>query len=153
MYWRHRLLGIKFLAYSDHKPLENLNVNTKYDDELRELLIHLSQFNFNVKYMPGKSNLEADCLSRNPVLESHEASSELKITNFIEKKKILANQELCVIEKNNNVTEKDKILYTKCRKKIIISDKFANELVRGRGSFQIWTFGDETDGVNDFFRI
>ncbi|KAK7584083.1 hypothetical protein V9T40_005046 [Parthenolecanium corni] len=78
MYWRHRLLGINFTVYSDHKPLENLNVNTKFDDELRELLLHLSQFNFNVKYMPGKINSEADCLSRNPVLESHEANSELK---------------------------------------------------------------------------
>jgi len=32
-------------------------------------MYYLSQYNLNIKYNPGKSNQEADCLSRNPVLE------------------------------------------------------------------------------------
>lgn len=92
MYWRHHLLPLKFTVYSDHKPLKNLKINTKFDDELRELMLHLSQFEFQIKYLPGISNQEADCLSRNPVLDSQEASSELKVINFIELIDILSDQ-------------------------------------------------------------
>lgn len=38
-YWRYLLLPLTFTVYSDHKPLENLKINTKYDDELRELML------------------------------------------------------------------------------------------------------------------
>lgn len=56
--------------YSDHKPLENLNIKARTDEELGDLTYYLSQFDFNIKYIPGKLNTEAHCLSRNPVLES-----------------------------------------------------------------------------------
>ncbi len=134
MYWRHRLLGIRFTVVSDHKPLENLKINTKFDDELRELMLHLSHFDFNVKYMPGKTNLEADCLSRNPVLESHEALSELKVVNFLELKEILDDQKRAFHElpKDCKVNDKNKIIFVKRgeKSKVIVSDKLAKELIR-----------------------
>lgn len=84
LYWRHKLLGLKFKIFTDHKPLVGKKVNSQYDDELRELLLHISQFDFVIEYKPGKENTEADCLSRNPVLEHDENFPDLKIINFID---------------------------------------------------------------------
>lgn len=133
MYWRHRLLGIKFKVISDHKPLEGLNVNTKYDDELRELLLLLSQFDFTVSYMPGKENTEADCLSRNPVLDSSVTFPELKVINFIQIDEILEDQKKYYDDliKKPNVIVENKVCYSnwKQNKKILISTDFAKTLI------------------------
>lgn len=133
-YWSHRLRGIKFTVYSDHKPLENLKVNTKVDDELRELMLNLSQFEFTIKYIPGPSNAEADCLSRNPVFEHDEISSDLKVVNLIELDNILLDQKKLIIDfsKKFNVVEKDKILFRKYKdtERIIISDNLAIDIIK-----------------------
>lgn len=134
MYWRHLLLPLTFKVFTDHKPLENLKINTKFDDELRELMLHLSQFNFSVTYVPGSSNQEADCLSRNPVLEPHEANSELKVVNFIELKDLILDQEkhFNVISKKINIINKNNVLFCRYRNsdKVIISDEFLKELIK-----------------------
>lgn len=33
-YWQYRLIGRKFTVFSDHKPLENMNIKTRTDEEL-----------------------------------------------------------------------------------------------------------------------
>ena len=66
-YWQHWLMGKEFEVYSDHKPLENLNIKARTDEELGDLTYYLSQQNFKIKCNPGQSNQEADCLGRNPV--------------------------------------------------------------------------------------
>ncbi|GBP76647.1 Transposon Tf2-6 polyprotein [Eumeta japonica] len=75
-YWQHWLMGKEFVVYSDHKPLENLNIKARTDEELGDLMHYLSQYNFKTKYNPGQSNQEADCLSRNPVLEPDENTDD-----------------------------------------------------------------------------
>ncbi|GBP48076.1 hypothetical protein EVAR_85691_1 [Eumeta japonica] len=70
--------------FLDHKPLENLNIKNRTDDELGDMTHYLSQYNFVIKYNPGKCNTEADCLSRNPVYESHENEEDkLKTVNIM----------------------------------------------------------------------
>lgn len=83
-YWQHWLIGRRFEVYSDHKPLENMNIRARMDEELGELTYYLSQYDFQIKSVPGKDNVEADCLSRNPVLEPNENIEEvLKIVNLM----------------------------------------------------------------------
>lgn len=100
------------------------------------MILQISHFNYNVKYLPGKDNLrvEADCLSQNPVLESHEATSELKVVNFNNVNDILEDQKIAFqnFSSELNVINKDNILFTKCKdkNKIIISDEFAKELIK-----------------------
>ena len=72
-----------------YKPLENMNIRARTDEELGELTHYLSQYDFKIIYVPGKNNTEADCLSRNPVLEANLEEEEdlLKTVNLIEKMK------------------------------------------------------------------
>jgi len=93
-YWQYWLIGKSFTVYSDHKPLENMNIRSRTDEELGDLTYYLSQYDFQIKYTPGKNNSEADCLSRNPVLDSNENEKEqLKVVNLIKLDEILADQE------------------------------------------------------------
>jgi len=66
-YWRYWLIGRRFTVVTDHKPLEHLNLKARPDEELGDLALELSQFDFDIIYRPGKDNHEADCLSRSPV--------------------------------------------------------------------------------------
>lgn len=91
-YWQYWLMNKSFTVFSDHKPLENMNIKSRTDEDLGDLTYYLSQYNFKIKYAPGKSNLEADCLSRNLVLEPYENIDEqLKIVNFIKLKDIVTD--------------------------------------------------------------
>ena len=132
-HWSHRLRGIKFKVLSDHKPLENKQINTKFDEELRELLLNLSQFDFDFEYIKGTDNTEADCLSRNPVIEANEPSADLKVVNLIEMKDILKDQQKNILnlEKMYQTLTEDKVIFKKFKnsKKIIVSDDLAKEII------------------------
>jgi hypothetical protein len=54
-----------------------MNIKSRTDEELGDLTHYLSQYDFDVKYSPGRYNLKAACLSRNPVLETYENMDEL----------------------------------------------------------------------------
>jgi len=98
------LIGRYFEIHSDHKPLENINIRARTDEELGDLTHYLSQYDFKVIYVPGKNNTETDCLSRNPVLESNieEEKDLLKTVNFIEIDEIKSDQ------RNNILLQKKK---------------------------------------------
>ncbi|KAK9887597.1 hypothetical protein WA026_023480 [Henosepilachna vigintioctopunctata] len=48
-FWQHWLIGSSFTIYTDHKPLENLNIKNRTDDELGDMIHYLSQYNFVIK--------------------------------------------------------------------------------------------------------
>lgn len=133
-YWQHWLMGKEVTIYSDHKPLEHMNIKARTDEELGDLTYYLSQYNLNIKYNPGKLNQEADCLSRNPVLEPYENTEDfLKIVNLINLADIKNDQ-----HKNPNIQrDKDKLIKkteiyykkTKKREKIVLSEDFSKNLI------------------------
>ena len=134
-YWQFWLIGKSFTVFSDHKPLENLNIRSRTDEDLGDLTYYLSQYDFTVKYAPGKNNLEADCLSRNPVLEAHENKDEiLKLVNLIQLKDIIADQEKNeeLQQKKDRMILKNRIYYKKIKtkEKIILTEKFSKEFIK-----------------------
>lgn len=133
-YWQHWLIGKHFKVFSDHKPLEKMNIKARTDEELGDLTYYLSQFDFEIIYYPGKNNLEADCLSRNPVLEPQEDEDDkVKIVNLIKLEEIVEDQKKNKdIEYNRNKLKfKDNVYYKKAknREKIILSEDFSKKLI------------------------
>ena len=58
------LLGITFIIYTDHKPLIHM-YNMAYNSNIIfKTLEEISEFDFELKYIPGEENLAADLLSR-----------------------------------------------------------------------------------------
>ncbi|KPJ14174.1 Retrotransposable element Tf2 155 kDa protein type 1 [Papilio machaon] len=134
-YWQYWLIGKSFIVYSDHKPLENLNIKSRTDEELGDLTYYLSQFDFKIVYTPGKENTEADCLSRNPVLDENDDSDDrLKLVNMITLNEIVTDQENNLNIQNNksNLILKDRVYYKKIRnrEKIILSENFSKILIK-----------------------
>lgn len=134
-YWQHLLIGRKFIVFSDHKPLENMNIKSRTDEELGDLTYYLSQYDFQIKYSPGRYNIEADCLSRNPVLEANENQYEqLKIVNVITLEDILQDQDKNkkIRWRKDKLIIKNKVYYKKVRnkEKIILSEQLSIQLIK-----------------------
>lgn len=64
--FRSFLYGTAFVLRTDHQPLQYLHKMRLVDSRLARTLEDLSDFDFVIKYVPGKSNQAADFLSRIP---------------------------------------------------------------------------------------
>lgn len=84
-YFHHYLYGSKFTVITDHQALKWLHKVKKPNSRLFKWSLKLSQFDFQIQYRPGKNNVEADALSRNPVLEGFSHENHLKMINLISK--------------------------------------------------------------------
>ena len=66
---RDYLLGNKFTVWTDNNHLLYVMTSAKLDATGQRWVAALSNFDFTVKYKPGKSNAAADALSRKPLTE------------------------------------------------------------------------------------
>ena len=66
--WRHYLEGakLKFEIWTDYKNLQYFMTSQKLNCRQARWALYLSQFNFMLKHIPGKSMGKADGLSRRP---------------------------------------------------------------------------------------
>jgi len=66
--WRHYLEGVKleFEIWTDHKNLQYFMTSQKLNHRQARWALYLSQFNFILKHIPGKSIEKEDRLSRRP---------------------------------------------------------------------------------------
>jgi len=64
--WCVDLLGSPFFIYTDHKTLENFNVQKDLSRHQVRWMEFMSQFNTKIVYIKGDNNTVADALSRFP---------------------------------------------------------------------------------------
>ena len=57
----------KFVVYTDNNPLTYVLTTAKLNATGLRWVADLAEFNFTIKYRPGKENVDADCLSRKPL--------------------------------------------------------------------------------------
>ena len=63
-YFRPYLYGRKFTVKTDHRPLVFLFSMKNPSSKLTRMRLDLEEFDFDVQYVPGKTNFGADALSR-----------------------------------------------------------------------------------------
>ena len=134
-YWQHWLIGRHFTVLSDHKPLESMRVKARTDEILGDLMHYLSQYDFKIIYSPGKHNIEADALSRNPVLESFEDEEEvLKVANIIKKQDIIRDQKENRedIKNTKDLIKKSEIFFKNIKgcQRIVVSQEFGEHIIK-----------------------
>nr|GEZ36372.1 reverse transcriptase domain-containing protein [Tanacetum cinerariifolium] len=62
--WRHYLYGTKCTVFTDHKSLQNILDQKELNMRQHRWLELLSDYDFEIRYHPGKANVVADTLSR-----------------------------------------------------------------------------------------
>lgn len=169
-YWRFWLIGRHFKVITDHKPLQNLNLKARPDEELGDLASELLQFDFEILYRPGSENCEADCLSRNPVLDPVDENSLpqriIPTLNFLSLGEIVSFQRN--VDKLDSDVFKHGVIFRKVRScyKILLDHESGEKLIRDVHSIYghvgtkhvlaiispLFTFPNMYRSVNEFCR-
>ncbi|GJU40200.1 putative reverse transcriptase domain-containing protein [Tanacetum coccineum] len=62
--WRHYLYGTKCTVFTNHKSLQHILDQKELNMRQHRWLELLSDYNCEIRYHPGKANVDADALSR-----------------------------------------------------------------------------------------
>ena len=72
------MYGRKFTLMSDHEPLKWIDLVKDPGQRLIRWRLKLQDYEYTFKYKPGKLNINADALSRNPIENNAAALNRYK---------------------------------------------------------------------------
>ena len=130
--YRHYLLGRKFTIVSDHRPLTWLKSIKDPVGRLGRWSIKLSEFDYEIKYRPGRKHENADGMSRR--------------VNAVEEEGMLPEEGLLSVSKLKQAQNKDEwcncmINYLRHKKLPSGTSKMARKVVMEAGRYVIRTDG------------
>ncbi|GKB52715.1 putative reverse transcriptase domain-containing protein [Tanacetum coccineum] len=79
--WRHYLYGMKCVAFTDHKSLQHILDQKELNMRQRRWLELLRDYDCEIRYHPGKTNVVADSLSQKERIKPLKA----EIANYVSK--------------------------------------------------------------------
>nr|GEU81636.1 putative reverse transcriptase domain-containing protein [Tanacetum cinerariifolium] len=91
--WRHYLYETKSVIYTDHKSLQHIFNKKELNMRQRHWIELFSDYDCEIRYHPGKANVNADALSRKERIKPKRIRSMNMTLQSSVKSKILAAQE------------------------------------------------------------
>nr|GFD03281.1 putative reverse transcriptase domain-containing protein [Tanacetum cinerariifolium] len=90
--WIHYLCGTKSVIYTDHKSLQHIFSQKELNMRQHRWIELFSEYNYEIRYHPGKANVVADALSRKEKVKPKRVRAMNMILQSSIKDRILAAQ-------------------------------------------------------------
>ncbi|GJS04293.1 putative reverse transcriptase domain-containing protein [Tanacetum coccineum] len=98
--WRHYLYGTKSVIYTDHKSLQQIFDQKELNMRQRRWIELFSDYDFEIRYHPGKANVVADALSMKERVKPKLVQAQCMTIQSGIKEKLLASQSEATKEEN-----------------------------------------------------
>ncbi|GKA66289.1 putative reverse transcriptase domain-containing protein, partial [Tanacetum coccineum] len=83
-FWRHYLYGTKSVIYTDHKSLQHIFSQKELNMRQRHWIELFSDYDYEIRYHPGKANIVADALTAQKEASDESAGLQKGLDEMIE---------------------------------------------------------------------
>ena len=132
-FWHYYLYGNLFTIITDHSALKSILKFKNPSSRLFVWSLFLSQYKFEINYRPGKLNVEADYLSRNPN-DISENKTKIPIMNFLTLEMIsLHQQSMDINALSSDYFRENSVIFRRMAnqtKKIVVPEQLRSVFIR-----------------------